>query len=54
MGRDAYSAVSLFSPMVNMLLLFASSIAVGGMVTRLARDVRYANTFNSNCTMILL
>lgn len=32
LGRDAYSAVSLFSPMVNMLLLFASSIAVGGQV----------------------
>ena len=24
------------------------------MVMRLARDVRYTNTFNSNCTMILL
>ena len=32
LGRDAYSAVSLFAPMVNIILLFAYFIAVGGQV----------------------
>lgn len=32
LGRDAYSAVSLFSPMVNLILMFAYFIAIGGQV----------------------